>query len=289
VFGRGVNGLAFFANLMNSIFDQLVRPFGGSAAWAMLSLSIVVGIAMLLLFKVSTNQQRLTAVKRPLLGLVYELGLFQDNLGVLLKIQWDLARANLRYLLATLPALVAILIPLVPILVQLDSRFAHRPFQPQDRTLVTVQVAEGQTDLLDDLALTASAGVAVETLPVRDFQQGIAVWRVRVLQSGRHELTVTAPGRGSWTKKLEADGGLPRLATRSERAGWHHALLNPAEPPLPKDGPLDGISLELPERRTRYAGVAIPSIWFMPRWLVAFTIFSLAFGIALKDVFHVKM
>jgi hypothetical protein len=276
-------------DIFSKVFDGLVAPFGGSAGWALFVLSVLIGIGMLLLFKVSTNQKRLENAKRVLLGHIYEMGLFQENLGVILKIQRDLALANLRYLSVSLPALVVLLIPLVPILFQLESRFAHRPFKANEISLLTVQVAPEQTAQLDEIALEAPDGVAVETWPVRDYEQGTAVWRLRVLEPGRHVLKVTTPGGASCSKELVASGELPRIAPARERGGWLKALMHPAEPPLPADSPIESISLDTPERLTRYAGVLLPDFGFLPRWLVAFCVFSLVFGFALKDVFQVKI
>lgn len=274
--------MTFIADLMNGLFDLLIAPFGGAAAWAMFFISVLTGVVMLLLFKVSTNQNRLVVAKRRLLGHIYEMGLYQDNLKVLVKIQRDLALANLRYLRVTFPALLVIIIPIFLILAQLDSRFAHRPFHPDETTLVTVLVAPDHGGLLNDLSLAAPAGVTVETMPVRDHQALTATWRIRILAAGEHELVVSGPGGESWSKRLEAGGGLPRLAGTKERAGINHLLFNPGEKPLPRDGALREITLRLPERHTRYAGVPM-------HWLVAFCVFSLLFGLALKDIFRVKI
>jgi hypothetical protein len=274
--------VTFVANAMNGLFDLLLRPFGGAAAWAMFVIAVLTGVVMLLLFKWSTNQDRLAVAKRRLLGHIYEMGLFQDNLRVLFKIQRDLALANLRYLAVTLPALLVLVPPVVLILAQLDARYAHRPFHVEERSLLTASVAPDHAELLDALSLAAPEGIEVETLPVRDHRALTATWRIRVQEPGDHELAVTAPDGRRWTKRLVADGDLPRLAGTREKAGLHFLMFNTAETPLPGESPLAAISLELPERQTRYLGVGM-------HWLVAFCLFSLVFGFALKDVFKVKI
>ena len=60
------------------------------------------------------------------------------------------------------------------------------------------------------------------------------------------------------------------------------ALFNPAEPPLPKDSPLESIALDLPARATRYAGVPM-------HWLVAFCVFSILGGLAAKPLIRVEI
>ncbi len=273
--------MQLIADVTNRLFDLLLAPFGGSAAWAMTGVSVLAGAALLLLFKAVTPQERLAATRDRLVGHLYELGLYQDDLGVMLRIQRDLARANLRYLALTLPALAVFVPPLVLILAQLDARFAHRPPRPGEALLVTAVVAPGGEALLDSLRLAVPAGVLLETPPVRDRAARSATWRVRPAAAGEFELAVQTPG-GVWTKRLAAGGGLPRLAAVRERAGWRAALLNPAEPPLPGDAPLAAISLALPARQTSYAGVRLP-------WLAAFCIISLAAGLALKGPLRVRL
>jgi uncharacterized membrane protein (DUF106 family) len=275
--------VTFITDILNRLFDLLVTPFGKSAVWAMIFLSLVTGILMLLLFKWSTNQDRLASVKRRLLGHLYELGLYQENLRVMFRIQGDLAKANLRYLATTLPALLAILLPLLLILAQLDSRFAHRPFTSGETSLVTATVDAAHEPLLDKLELVTSPEVVVESLPVRDHRRLTATWRVRVAADGRHDLILAAPDGDRWTKQLVAGtSGLPRLATVREQASWRRFLFNPAESPLPGDSKVTRIALQLPTRQTRYLGIGL-------HWLVAFCIFSLVFGFAMKDVFKVKI
>jgi len=267
---------------MNRLGDLLVAPFGGSAAWAVATLSALAGVGLLALFKVTTPQARLRAVRARLFGHVYELGLFQESLAVMLRIQRDLAAANLRSLALTLPALAAMIVPLALVLPQFEARFAHRPLRPGEAVVVTATLAPGHAALLDGLRLTGGDGVTVETLPVRDRQAGTAQWRVRARTAGRHELTVHVDGGPVWTKRLEAGGGLPALATARRRGGAGEALLSPAEPPLPRDAPLAAIALELPPRDTRYAGARLS-------WLAAFCLFSIAGGLAARPLLRVEI
>lgn len=275
--------MGLLAGLMNRLFDLLCAPFGGAAAWAMTVLSVLLGALLLLLFKATTNQRALAAARDRLFGHLYELGLYQEDLRVMLRVQGDLAAANLRYLSRSLPALLPLVVVVLLVLPQLQARWEHRPLRPGEAVLVTATVAPGREALLSELRLEAPAGVRVETVPVRDRQARTAQWRVRVEQRGRHDLTVRAAGHaGAWTKRLEAAGGLPRIAAVRERAGFKQALLNPAEAPLPKDAPLASIALGTAPRETRYAGLPM-------HWLVAFCLLSIVGGLALKPALKVEI
>ncbi|RKZ19651.1 hypothetical protein DRQ50_01650 [bacterium] len=274
--------MTIIATAMNAIFDLLTAPFGSHASLAVCVLSILTGVAMLLLFKVTTNQDQLVAAREVLTGRLYEMGLFQDHLGVLMKIQGDLALANLRYVRWSLPALAAMLLPMLLILAQFDARYGHQPMVPGEVTLLRVALAAGQWSLLDKLELTADTGVEVDSRPVLDPGTGVAVWRVRAELPGDHELVVRLPGGTELTKELVVGEGAPRLARVREQESLLRVLLNPAEAPLPGDQPVIAITLELPSRRLDYAGLRV-------HWLWAMIVFSMAFGLAVKDVLKVRL
>lgn len=270
------------ATAMNRLFDLLCTPFGGSAGWAVAVLSVLTGVIMLLLFKWSTNQDKLVAARQVLTGRIYEMGLYQDHLSVLGKIQKDLALANLKYIRWSLPALLVVIPPMIFILAQMDARFGHRPFEVGESALVTVTVEEGQTALLDELQLQASEGVLVATRPLRDPAHNLARWRIRVEDLGEHRLRLQLPGGPTVTKELVAGDGAPRLAKVREKESLRRALLNPAESPLDSESPIHSIALTLPGRELHYGPAKM-------NWLVALIAFSMAAGLALKDVFKVRM
>jgi hypothetical protein len=277
--------MTFFADLMNGIFDLGLGPFGDRAAWAMVAVAAVSGVLLLLLFKLSTDQQRLVLARRRLMGHIYEIGLYKDELGVMLRIQRDLAAANLRYLSITLPALVVLTIPVILILAQLDARIDHRPLHAGEASLVTARLLPAHADLLNDLQLQVSDGIELETYPVRDARDLTATWRIRVraADSARpQQVRVVLPDDRGWSKHVPTGDGLTGLATLRRHAGLGQVLFHPTERPLPADSPLADVSLELPEREVTYAGIGM-------NWLVAFCVFSLLIGLALKDVFKVKM
>ena len=274
--------MTIIATVVNALFDLLTAPFGDAAGWAVLVLSVLTGVAMLLIFKAATDQDALVAARRVLTGRVYEMGLYQDHLGVLARIQRDLFTANLRYLRHSLPALLVMLVPMVLILAQMDARFGHRPFRPGETTLVTATLDQDQVGLLGGIRLVTPPGVVVEAQPVRDFRGAKVTWRVSVVAEGEHEVEVVLPDGTGATKLVVAGEGAPRLAAVRERESLRRVFLNPAEPPLGGNQPVASIALALPARELVYAGVRT-------NWLVALIVFSMVFGLQLKDVLRVRL
>ena len=64
----------------------------GVFAVGIVVVSALTAVWALLLFKAVTPQERLQQVRDRLFGHIYEMGLYQDRLGVLARIQADLAR-----------------------------------------------------------------------------------------------------------------------------------------------------------------------------------------------------
>jgi hypothetical protein len=274
--------MTVIANALNTVFDLLAAPFGNSAGLAVAVLSALTGVLMLLLFKWSTNQDQLVAARQRLTGRIYEMGLFQDHLSVLGKIQKDLAVANFKYLRWSLPALAVVIVPMIFILAQLDARYGRRPFHPGEETIVTVAVAPEQSHRLDSVSIDAGPGVTVATNALRDPAENLVRWRVRLDEPGEHEITVRLDDGSTFTKTLFAGEGTPRLAKVREKEGLVRLLFNPAEEPLPGDSPLKSIAISVPDRDLDYG-------LFHTNWLIALIIFSMIAGLAFKDVFKVRM
>nr|MEE4269691.1 hypothetical protein [Candidatus Krumholzibacteria bacterium] len=277
-----MNIMTAIANALNALGDLLSAPFGHAAALAVAVLSAVTGVIMLLLFKWSTNQDQLVAARQVLTGRIYEMGLYQDHLSVLGKIQRDLAVANLKYLRWSLPALLVVALPMVLILAQMDAHYGHRPLVPGETALVTVQLETDQVHQKDGLRLEADPGVLVETRPLRDLQGNLVRWRVRAEEPGTHNLTVALADGTRLAKTLVVGDGTPRLAKVRQKESLGRLLLNPAEEPLPQDSPVASVQVSLPRRELDYG-------LFRTSWLIALIIFSLVAGLALKDVFKVRL
>ncbi len=270
----------WLAKTITGLFDLLLRPFGAAGWPALVVISALSGVLLLWLFKVTTNQGALSGRRRRLTGHLYELGLYQDHLGTMARIQWDLFKANMRYLSTSLPALLVLLPVVLVIVVQLDARYQRRGLHEGETVLVSARVVEGQEDVLSRLALAAGQGLDVEAGPLVDRADRSVWWRVRAAVDTPPLATVT-DGTVSWTKFLAPVSAWGRLAGARERGGWHHLLLNPTEIPLPDEAPLASISVELPRRDADWLG--------LPVWLWGFFVVSIIGGLAVKKIIKVEM
>lgn len=267
--------------IVGGLFDLVLAPFAGAPAWGLVFVSVLSAVWALLVFRLVTPQARLAAARERLLGHILEMGLYQDHLRVVGRIQRDLALANLRYVAASLPALAAMLLPMLLTLGQLEARFERRPLRVGESAVLAVTLAPSASARLDGLQVTAPPGVVVEAGPVRDAAAGAAAWRVRAAEPGRHRLQVMLDGREVATRDVVAGGGLPRTATEAGTS-WARALLYPGERQLPRGGEVAGTRLRYPGRDLRWLGLDLD-------WLLAFMAVSLAAGLVLKKPLKVEI
>src|SRR5262245_35956842 len=76
----------------------VLSPFSGHPAmWGLAPLSVLVGIAMLWVFRRTSNPEGIARAKARVMAHLYELRLFPDEPVLIWKAQWGLLKANARY------------------------------------------------------------------------------------------------------------------------------------------------------------------------------------------------
>lgn len=269
--------MTWLLQLSTRVGDALAAPLAGHPAWLMVVWAVVFGAVALVLFKLATPQQRLAAARDRLIGHLLEAALFQSSLVTILKVQGRLLVANLRYLVLALPALVAIMVPLLLVLPQLEVRFGRRALEVGEAALVTAQMASPA-----DIALEAAPGLVIEAGPVRDSERGELVWRIRAEAPGRHPLRLLGDGMSEVLDVSVGEAGMQAVPMGRHRSFLDRLLFDPGSRPLPAGSPVQRLAVAMPHRETSYLGMTLP-------WLVAFTILSLVAGLALKKPLRVEM
>ena len=281
---------------LRAVFDVALRPFAALPPIVPVTIvALVSGIFALLVYRWTSNQAAIAAVKRRLFGHLLEVRLFNDDLRAVLAAQLRLLRENLTYVRLNLVPLLWMIVPFMLLIAQLQFHYGYDGLEVGERTLLVVDLAPVEpaaaggdpTAPRPPIELEAPAGVAVETAGVWVPSLRQVVWRLRADEPGRHELVVRADG-GAFTKSLfvvDPEGGtrwVRRSPTR-RRAAILDQLLYPAEPSLPRGGPIERIDV-------RYGAAAISFFGLLDmHWLIAFLILSLAFAFALRNRFGVTL
>ncbi|MDE2849295.1 MAG: hypothetical protein OYL92_03660 [Acidobacteriota bacterium] len=281
---------------LRAVFDVALGPFAALPPIVPVTIvALVSGIFALLVYRWTSNQAAIAAVKRRLFGHLLEVRLFNDDLRAVLAAQLRLLRENLTYLRLNLVPLLWMIVPFMLLIAQLQFHYGYDGLEVGERTLLVVDLAPAepaaaggdQTAPRPPVELEAPAGVAAETAGVWVPSLRQVVWRLRADEPGRHELVVRVDG-GEFTKSLfvaDPEGGASwvRRSPTRRRAAILDQLLYPAEPSLPRGGPIERIDVQYGTAAISFFGL------FDVHWLIAFLILSLAFAFALRNRFGVTL
>ena len=254
------------------VTDVVLLPFSTWHPLAGLSVvSLATAVVMLVVFKKTSNQQRLAAVKRSIHAGIFEIRLYNDDFRAILRAQREILRDNLRYLALSVLPMLWVIVPLVLLIAQLQFHYGYAPLEPGARVLLKMQLRDGTADTV---SLDAPSGVRLESPAVWLPGAREVVWRLAATDPGRHELRLHV-GSHEYVKTLRVDGGVVRRSPYRLEPTFLNQLLYPSEPPLPDDGPAAGISIG-------YEARSIPVLGWDLDWMVVYFALSLVFAFALK-------
>jgi len=241
---------------------------------SLVPLGILLGSAMLWVFRLTSNQEAIQKVKARLEAHLYEMRLFTDEPALIWKAQWGLLQANARYIaLMLVPALV-MAVPMVLIFSGLDCIYGRAPLTPGTPAILTVQTRSASGALPE---LRVPEGIAVESPAIRVDGGRQISWRIRALHPVAGEIQIAFPSETA-AKSIRAGAGLHYLSGRRVRSLFD-LLWHPAESRLPA-GPIEWIELSYPKATVHAFGLDLH--WLI--WLVAFSMIS---ALALKRRFGV--
>lgn len=268
-----------FNTIFGTLFRAVMIPFRQFPITGLVLISIVASIGILLIFKRVSNQDQIDAVKRRIQASLFEIRLFNDDLGAILRAQLDILRHNFSYLRLQLVPLVFILPPVIVLMAQLQPYYGYRGLEIGESILVKAEMASsGSHDssgltLADKPAVTLEvpSGLELETPAVWVPSKGELIWRMSAQQAGDFELQFATGGQ-SFSKSVRvSDRTVPRSPRRvSSQADQ---FLYPVEKPLPKDAPFRSLTVTYPED---------PEFLLMPRWMWIFFVLTIVFAFALR-------
>ena len=132
--------------ILGYLFGAIMFPFRDWPLVGLVLISVVVSVGILLIFKKVSNQDRIDAVKRQIQAALFEIRLFNDDLGAIFRAQGSILRNNLTYLGLSLVPLAWMIIPFILLTAQLQFHYGYRGLRPGEGALVKVQLAEDWRD-----------------------------------------------------------------------------------------------------------------------------------------------
>lgn len=251
----------------------LVKPLGVP----LVLLSLLAGVAMLLIFRAVSRPDAIRAAKRRMQARLLELRLFGDEPALVWRAQAGLLAANLRYLRAMLIPILAVAIPFVLLFPHLDAIFGRAPLPPGAATALTLRLDRPFGTWLPEPRIEAPPGLKVETAAVRVPQAREISWELRaegpVSQPVRIHL-----GSAEVNKMVRAGSRGLYLANAAEASAmaW---IWDPGEPLIGAPG-VDSVRIAYRAARFSLWGLELP-------WEAWFVIFSMVSALAAKSYWKV--
>jgi len=270
-------------HLINTIIDAALRAYFAALGWAppavgLTVLSAAVGVGMLWVFRKTSNQERMKAVKRRVYAALLELRVYADEPGVTWRAQKSLFGANLRYMGLALKPALWMLLPVGLLLIHLESFYGRAPLPVSGETVVTMGMAPSWNPESPAPTLAVPPQVEVDGPPVRVVDAREVSWRIRPKAECSGQLQFTVDGQAV-TKSIEA-GARPRYIPGKSVRSPLEAIWNPGEAvAVPQ---VEWIEVRYPEASLRVFGFAM-------NWLVWFFVVSMVAALLLKSRFGVVL
>ncbi len=238
-------------------------------------LSVLAGIAMLVIFRYMSNQTGITRAKDQISANLLAIKLYRDELRVMFRSQWGVLCGVAKLQRYVLTPVLIMLLPMMLGLAQMGMRHQWRPLQPGERTLMKVRF-DAEHAVAGQIKLEPSPGLHVEVGPVPG--GGELVWRIRGNEPGRHTLRFRVDGTVV-EKELVVGDSFERVSAVRPGAAWASQLLHPGESRLPAGSPVASIEILYP---------AVDSwVYGADYWVLYFFVVSMASALLLKPLFRV--
>jgi uncharacterized membrane protein (DUF106 family) len=266
---------------VTEFFTFLLKPFeNGYAFPGIIFISLLTGGVMLLLFRLTSNQDAMKEVKTKISAYFLEMRLYKEDISTVMASQRRILRANMEYMkLAVVPAVVMI-VPVILIMVQLNLRYAETGLKPGDTAIVKVKVEEGVDLLREGLRLSTAGGVQKASPAVRIASRGEVDWKIKVAEAGTHNITLISR-TGEMAIPVFGITRLVPIYKSFRKSSILETIFNPGCPRVPDAVPIQSIEVKYPPMAFSFGVIELS-------WLWTFLIISMAFGLFLKFVLKVE-
>lgn len=267
--------------IINSIFDILLFPFQSmNQFWGIFFISILSGLLLIYIFKITSNQKAIKRVKNRIKSHIFEIRLFDLNPSRLFGVLFKILGQNLKYISYSAVPLLFMIIPVILILVQLNFRYGLRAHYPGEKTLLKIYLAQ-DTDILSiHPAIDTKGQAVVDAGPFRNLAGNYIAYQLKVTEPGNDWIDIELNQGNDSYKIRKLFNNLPDKRRYSDKKPSGKALdviLYPFEKPVKKtdSGIVKEITMSYNENRISVLGIKM-------HYIIFFFIFSLAGGFLFK-------
>jgi hypothetical protein len=274
---------------LNRLFDivSFTQSAGTRYVYIVL-MSLISAVIFLLIFKKTSNQQKITYHKDQILGHVLQIPLYKDRFGLIFLSIFNIVKHNVLYIQQTLIPLLFMVIPLIILMVQINNRCGYEPLHPGQQFVIQAELnANTAPEILESLYCETSPAIQLETPALRIETERTVFWRARIVEQNSDSLPVIRIGNSAGEQPIERSvvtrhGGDKRFSPEKKQWTFWNSVFTNAEGFLPADTPLSSITI-------RYQRTGYPLFFWRADAIILYFVFTLIFGFAMKGVFRVKI
>lgn len=242
-------------------------------------ISAVMGILLLIIFKYTSDQRAIGEIRDEIKADLLALKLFKDSVKLTFRLQGRLFRGAFYLLVYAVRPMLVMILPVSLVLSQMGLWYQTRPFEPGERTIITMQLNGDSADPRPMVKIE-SMPAEVITGPVRIISRRQICWEVRIKKSDEHNIVFDVNDQRVEKSIAIGDGFMP-VSTMRPGYHWKDVLLNPLEKPFSPQSLVQGIDIVYPDRPGHAAG----SDW----WLLYFFVASMVFALLFKPFIKVRI
>ncbi len=272
--------MVLLARKLNALVAALLSPFDKLPPdWGLLAISLLTGALMLIIFRFTSNQRKIKAVKNLIKAYILEIRLYQDSPRVILQALGQIMRHNTVYLRHALVPLLIMFVPVFLILANLNTKYNYRSLRAGEVFILKTHLDKDADPF--KVTLKTPEGLTVQTPPVHIMNPHAEVaWRLKVEKVGVYEAKLFY-GSEIVTKSIHADNHASTISSTRIGSDFVSILLHPAEAPLPADCPFESIQVSYASNSHTFFGIRM-------HWLLAFFLFSLFSALLFKKPLKVE-
>ncbi|MDP6379777.1 MAG: hypothetical protein QF662_00410 [Phycisphaerae bacterium] len=267
---------------MNAVGGVLLAPLIGTApGWLSNTIiSAAVGVALLFMFKYTSNQRAIGRTRDNIKANMLALKLFKDSMAVTLQSQGKVFAGSLLLLVHAIRPLLVMILPVSLILGQLGVWYQARPLRPGEHTVVTMRLNGEADSPWPKVSVDFGPGGEVVTGPVRVLSKREICWEIKARGKGIQHIVFRVDEEKVEKELAVGDGFLPVSAERPDW-NWASIMVHPREKPFPPESPVRSISITYPVRSSWTSGTD----W----WMIYFFVASMVFALIAKPFLKVKI
>ncbi len=274
--------MSFLNEVLRRIVDGILYPFRDASPLLGLSiLSLATAMAILILFKYTSDQKALENIKRRIHAGLFEIRLYNDDFRAIVKSQIDILLANFIYLRHSLIPMLWLIVPLSLLVAQMQFHYGYQGLEVGKQVLLKVNLSETALpkESKPSITITSPDELEIDIPPVWIPVTNEMVWRMTPKTQGNFSIKIGVNDETT-TKSVAVSKSVVRRSPYRIKGFWNQ-LLYPAEPPLTGNS-ISSITITYPNSNIGLLG-------FETHWMVFYFLMSIVFAFLFKRPFGITL